>query len=105
MTPQLRRVAAATRDLLVGVAAKEWNVAPAGLVAADAKVTDPASGRSLKYAELARGKMLAQNLPAEDPITPAAQWTIAGKPIPKVDGPAFVTCKHQYTPDLLLQGM
>jgi nicotinate dehydrogenase subunit B len=100
MTPQLRRVAAAARDLLVEAAAKEWNVAPAGLVAADAKVTDPASGRSLKYAELAHGKTLAQNLPAEDPLTPATQWTIAGKAIPKVDGRAFVTGRHQYTPDL-----
>src|SRR6202140_2577559 len=105
ITPQLRRVAAAARDLLVGVAAKEWNVAPARLVAADAKVTDPASGRSLKYAELARGKTLAQNLPAEDPITPATQWTIAGKAIPKVDGRAFVTGRHQYTPDLRPVGM
>ena len=105
ITPQLRRVAAAARDLLVGVAAKEWNVAPARLVAADAKVTDPASGRSLKYAELARGKTLAQNLPAEDPITPATQWTIAGKAIPKVDGRAFVTGRHQYTPDLRPAGM
>jgi isoquinoline 1-oxidoreductase len=105
MTPQLRRVASAARDLLIEAAAKEWNVAPSGLVAADAKVTDPASGRSLKYAELARGKMLARNLPAEDPITPAAQWTIAGKPIPKVDGRAFVTGKHQYTPDLHPEGM
>jgi nicotinate dehydrogenase subunit B len=105
MTPQLRRVAAAARDILIEAAAKEWNVAPAGLVAADAKVTDPASGRSLKYAELAHGKTLAQNLPAEDPITPATQWTIAGKAIPKVDGRAFVTGRHQYTPDLRPTGM
>ena len=105
ITPQLRRVAAAARDLLIEAAAKEWNVAPAGLVAADAKVTDPASGRSLKYAQLARGKMLAQNLPAEDPITPAAQWTVAGKPIPKVDGRSFVTGQHQYTTDIWLPGM
>jgi nicotinate dehydrogenase subunit B len=105
ITPQLRRVAAAARDLLVGVAAKEWNVAPAGLVAADAKVSDPASGRSLKYAELARGKTLARNLPAEDPITPATQWTIAGKAIPKADARAFVTGKHQYTSDLRPAGM
>ncbi len=105
ITPQLRRVAAAARDLLIEAAAKEWNVAPAGLVAANANVTDPTSGRSLKYAELARGKTLAQNLPAEDPITPAAQWTIAGKSIPKVDGRAFVTGKHQYTTDLRPSGM
>jgi nicotinate dehydrogenase subunit B len=105
MTPQLRRVAAAARDLLVGVAAKEWNVTPEGLVAGDAKVTDPVSGRSLPYAELARGRTLVQSLPAEDPVTPATQWTIAGKAIPKVDGRAFVTGKHQYTPDLRPEGM
>ncbi|PYU45956.1 MAG: isoquinoline 1-oxidoreductase, partial [Acidobacteria bacterium] len=79
--------------------------APAGLVAANAKVTDPASGRSLKYSELARGKTLAQNLPAEDPVTPPTEWTIAGKAIPKVDGRAFVTGKHQYTTDLRPAGM
>ena len=105
MTPELRRVASAARDLLVEAAAKEWNVAPAGLVAADARVTDPASGRSLKYAELARGRTLAQNLPAEDPVTPATQWTIAGKAIAKVEGRAFVTGKHQYTTDLHPAGM
>src|SRR2546421_2102213 len=105
ITPQLRRVSAAMRNIFVEAAAKEWNVAAAGLVAADAKVTDPASGRSLKYAELARGKTLAQNVPAEDPITPATEWTIAGKAIPKVDGRAFVTGRHQYTTDLRPAGM
>jgi nicotinate dehydrogenase subunit B len=105
ITPQLRRVASAARDLLVAEAAKQWNVAPEGLVAANAKVTDPASGRSLKYSELARGKTLAQNLPVEDPVTPATQWTVAGKAIPKVDGRAFVTGQHQYTTDLRPAGM
>jgi isoquinoline 1-oxidoreductase len=105
MTPQFRRVAEAARDLLIGVAAKEWNVAPEGLVAADAKVTDPVSKRSLSYAELARGKTLAQNLPAEDPVTPAAEWKIAGMPLAKVDGRAFVTGGHQYTTDIRLEGL
>jgi nicotinate dehydrogenase subunit B len=105
IAPQLRRVAAAARNILVQAAAKEWSIAPEGLIAAAGEVTDPASGRSLKYSELARGKMLAQNLPAEDPITPAAQWTIAGKPIPKVDSRSFVTGQHQYTTDLRLPGM
>jgi nicotinate dehydrogenase subunit B len=105
ITPQLRRVASAARDLLVAEAAKQWDVAPEGLVAANAKVTDPASGRSLKYAELARGKTLAQTLPAEDPITPATQWTIAGKAIPKVDARAFVTGRHQYTTDMRPAGL
>ena len=105
MTPQFRRVAEAARNLLIGVAAKEWNVPPEGLVAADAKVTDPISKRSLSYAELARGKTLAQNLPAEDPVTPATEWKVAGKPLPKVDGRSYVTGSHQYTSDIRLDGM
>jgi CO/xanthine dehydrogenase Mo-binding subunit len=105
MAPQLRSAASAARDILVGLAAKEWNVSREGLVAKDAKVTDPASGRSLKYAELAKGKALAQNLPAEDPVTPTTEWTVAGKSLPKVDGRAFVTGKHQYTPDLRPEGL
>jgi isoquinoline 1-oxidoreductase len=105
MSPQLRRVANAARNLLVVAAAKEWNVAVEALTAADGKVTDPATGRSLRYAELARGKTLAQNLPAEDPVTPPDQWTIAGTPIPKKDGRSFVTGEHKYTPDVHRPGM
>ena len=37
MAPQLRRVASAARDLLLQTAAKEWNIAPEKLVAANAK--------------------------------------------------------------------
>ena len=105
MTPQLRRVASAARDLLIEVAAKEWNVSAGRLKAADGKVIDPVSSRSLTYASLARGKTLAQNLPTEDPVTPPADWTIAGKPMPKVDARDFVTGRHQYTPDLHPAGM
>jgi CO/xanthine dehydrogenase Mo-binding subunit len=105
MAPQLRRASAAARDLLIGIAAKQWNVPAEGLKAADAKVTDPASGRSATYAELARGKTLAEMIPSEDPITLASEWTIAGKSIPKVDGRAFVTGKHHYSPDLRPPGL
>jgi len=105
MTPQLRRVASAARDLLIEAAAKEWNVSPSSVKAANAKLTDPPSGRSLTYAALARGKTLAQNLPAEDPVTPPTDWTVAGKSLPKVDARDFVTGRHQYTPDLHPAGM
>jgi isoquinoline 1-oxidoreductase len=105
MTPQLRRVASAARDLLIEAAAKEWNVPPSSVKAANAKLTDTGSGRSLTYASLARGKTLARNLPAEDPVTPPPDWTIAGKPLPKVDARDFVTGRHQYTPDLHPAGM
>jgi len=105
MAPQLRRAAAALRDLLVEMAARQWNLAPGALAAADGKVSDPGSRRSITYAELARGQSLAQTIPAEDPVTPASRWTVAGQPLPKVDGRDFVTGRHQYTPDLRPDGV
>jgi CO/xanthine dehydrogenase Mo-binding subunit len=100
MVPQLRRVSEAARNLLLEAAARQWNVPAANLKAANAKVTDPASGKSASYAELARGKTLAQLLPEADPITPPSEWTVAGQPLPKVNARDVVTGKHQYTTDL-----
>ena len=100
MSPQLRRAASAARDLLLQQAATQWNTAPEKLTASDGKITDPASGATLTYAQLAQGKTLAQDMPDADPITPPEQWTVAGKSAPKVDARAFVTGQHQYTPDL-----
>jgi CO/xanthine dehydrogenase Mo-binding subunit len=105
MAPQLRRAAAAARELLVQVAAGKWGVPADRLRAADARVLDPAAGRSSTYAELARGQTLARSIPAEDSITPATRWTVAGQPLLKVDGRAFVTGRHQYTPDLRPSGV
>ena len=100
MSPQLRRVASAARDLLLEQASAEWKTPADKLVANDGKITNPASGATLTYAQLAQGKTLAREIPDADPLTPPDQWTIAGKPVPKVDARAFVTGQHQYTPDL-----
>jgi nicotinate dehydrogenase subunit B len=105
MAPQLRRVCAAARDLLMQTAAKQWNTALDQVVAKGGIVSDAAAGRSASYAELARGKTLAQAVPEEDPVTPASAWTLAGREIAKVDGRAFVTGKHQYTSDLRPSGV
>jgi len=100
MSPQLRRAASAARDLLLAQAAAEWKTTPDKLTTRDGKITNPASGATLTYAQLAQGKTLARDMPDADPITPPEQWTIAGKSAPKVAARAFVTGQHQYTPDL-----
>ena len=106
ITPQLRRVAAAARDLLREKAAKEWNVPADKLIAGDGKITDPASGRSLRYSDLAREDVIDHRTPpASDPVKPAPQWTVAGTPIPKVDARAFVTGSHLYSTDLRPEGL
>jgi isoquinoline 1-oxidoreductase len=105
MNLQLRRVAAAARDALLGLAAAQWQINAADLFAEDGKVTDPETKRSIEYADLVKGKQLTQDLSAEDPLAPASQWRIAGQSAPKVDGRAFVTGKHQYPSDQQLPGM
>jgi isoquinoline 1-oxidoreductase len=100
MSPQLRRAASAARNLLLEQAATEWKTAPDKLKASDGKIINPATGAGFTYAQLARGKTLAHDLPDADPITPPAEWTVAGKSVPKLDARAFVTGQHQYTPDL-----
>jgi len=105
ITPQLRKVAAAARNLLLEKASKQWNVPGEKLVAGDGKITDPASGRSLQFAELAREDDVGHKTPGEEHIKPAPQWTIAGKPIPKVDARAFVTGNHRYSTDLRPEGL
>ncbi len=105
MGTQLRRVAAAAREVLVELAAKRWNVDAGQLVAANGKISEHSGGRSITYAELAQGQSLARMMPAEDPVTPATEWKIAGQPIRKICGRDFVTGRHKYTPDLKLPGM
>jgi CO/xanthine dehydrogenase Mo-binding subunit len=105
MNKQLRRVAAVTRDLLIGLAAKRWNVDATLLVAADGKVRERNGSRTATYAELAQGQTLARAIVENDPLTPASEWTVAGKPVPKVNGRAFVTGEHQYPSDIQRPGM
>jgi nicotinate dehydrogenase subunit B len=105
MNLQLRRVASAARDVLVTLAAKRWQVDAKSLIAENGKVTDPAGKRSIEYAALAKGQMLTETLPVEDPLIPASQWKVAGQSLPKIDGRDFVTGKHRYPSDQNLPGM
>ena len=105
MSPQLRKVAAAARDLLIGLAATQWQIDRKRLVAADGKVTDPETKRSVEYAALVKGQQFTQTISAEDFFIPPTQWAVQGQSLPKVDGRDFVTGKHRYPSDLTLPEM
>jgi len=105
MNLQLRKVAAAARNILIGIAAAQWKTDPRHLVAANGRVTDPQNNRSSEYAALTQGQQLMQTLPAEDPLIPAVEWKVAGQSTPKVDGRDFVTGKHRYPSDQQLPDM
>jgi nicotinate dehydrogenase subunit B len=105
MNLQLRKVASTARDTLIVLAASQWQVDRKRLTAADGKVTDSEGKRSIEYAALVKGKQLTQTLPADDPLIPATQWTVAGQPLPKINGRDFVTGKHRYPSDQKLPDM
>lgn len=105
MGTELRRVACSARNLMIEMAAKRWKVSSQNLVATGAAVRDPPTGRTIEYAKLAEGKALAQAVIESDPPTPARDWTVAGKPVPKIHGIEFVTGRHHFSPDIHRPGM
>jgi nicotinate dehydrogenase subunit B len=105
MGTQLRRVASVARDVLIQLAAQRWSVSGVSLVTADGKITNPKTGDTVDYAELARGDTLAKMTIEEDPLRPPSEWTVCGESIPKIGARDFVTGRHRYTRDLSVPGM
>jgi nicotinate dehydrogenase subunit B len=105
MNLQLRKVAAAAREELVGLAAKRWNVDAQRLKAVGGRIELAGTKKSIAYGELVAGQQLTAVIPAEDPLIPPEKWTVEGRSIPKVDGRDFVTGAHRYPSDQKVPGM
>jgi len=103
--PQIRRVAAAARELLFTLAAEQLKVDRAELVVADNRVSHAKSGRALAFGELTKGQKLTKEVSGSIELTPADKWKVLGTSIPKVDARAIVTGSHKYTSDIQLPGM
>jgi isoquinoline 1-oxidoreductase len=107
--PAVRRAAATARELLLDLAAERWGVARAGLEIRDGLVREPASGRSLSYAELARLPELArrfeQAVPPDVKLTPVRDWKVLGTSAPHPNGRDIVTGAHRYPSDIVRPGM
>ena len=105
MAPQLRRAAAAAREMLIAMAAEQLQLQPNELRLADARFVNHDQSKTLTLAEVAKGRKLVKVIPENISITPAASWTIAGTSVTKVDAVDFVTGRHRYTCDLKRDGM
>ena len=104
MLPQLRRAAAAAREALVDLAAKQWGVDRGSLAAAGGAVKHAESGRSVGFGELTKGEAILKTIDDDTPLTPADRRDVLGTSVPKVDGRAFVTGSHEYTSDMIRPG-
>lgn len=105
MAPQLRKAAAAAREVLIDLAAAEWKVDRGLLAVKDGKVINARSKQSLDFGKLTKGQKLLKIISDNAPTTSAENWSIAGKSVAKVDGRNFVTGKHRYTSDIKLADM
>jgi isoquinoline 1-oxidoreductase len=101
MAPQMARAAATAREVMIDEAARAWRVDRTTVAVRDGRVV-AADGRSIGYGELA--SKLTGTV-AEAPLDRPETWVHRGKPVRKVDGAAFVTGRHQFTPDLVRPGL
>jgi isoquinoline 1-oxidoreductase beta subunit len=100
----VRKGGAAARTMLVQAAAEQWKVPPAECRADKSVVTHAPSNRRARYGELAAaaGKLTP---PAEVTLKDPKDWTLAGKPIARLDTVDKTTGKQIYGADLKLPGM
>lgn len=105
MGTKLRKVSAAARELLVGLAAQRWGVDRATLRAADGRVHDTQLGRTMSYGELTAGRRLSESVRDDAELTDPGQWHVAGTSVPRVGARDLVTGEHRYTSDMSRPGM
>jgi isoquinoline 1-oxidoreductase beta subunit len=100
---KMRKAGAAARLMLVQAAADRLGVEPSALTTGNAAVVD-ASGRVIPYVDLAPAA--AEIDPPEDPpLKPRAEWTLLGRPLPRVDMPGKCTGTAEYGIDVDLPGL
>jgi nicotinate dehydrogenase subunit B len=105
MAPQLRRAAAAARELLLDLAVERGVADRAALSVADGAVVEREIGRAFPFGELVKGKQLLRAVSEDVHTTPAGEWQVAGTSVPKVTGRAIVTGRHRYASDIKRAGM
>jgi isoquinoline 1-oxidoreductase beta subunit len=100
----VRRAGAAARIMLVQAAAERWGVPAAACAAKDSVITHAASGRSLRYGEVAaEAARLAPPNPV--PLKDPREWTVIGQSKPRLDTADKTNGRQIYGADLKMPGM
>ena len=100
----LRKAGAAARAMLIGAAAKRWNVDPSTCTAGNGEVSHAASGRKLSYGVLA-DDAAKQSAPADPPLKDPKDFRLIGKPLKRLDTPDKVNGKALYGIDMMPPGV
>ena len=101
----VRQAAAEVRHILLEQAAAQLDAPVARLRVEDGTVYDPESGASVTYWELMGGERLGQQASGRAQPKPHTDYTIVGRPVPRLDLPAKIAGKPVYVDDMDLPGM
>jgi isoquinoline 1-oxidoreductase beta subunit len=100
----LRQAGAAARTMLVAAAAKRWNVDPASCRAQGGEVMHAATGRSIKYGDLAADAARVP-VPANVTLKRPEEFKLIGTPAKRLDTPAKVNGTAVYGIDVRPPGV
>jgi isoquinoline 1-oxidoreductase beta subunit len=95
----MRTAGATAREMLIAAAAARWGVAPESCRAEKGEVLHAASGRRLRYGQLA-AEAAKVPVPDRPALKSPAQFTRVGRPMKRVDGPDIVTGRARYGLDV-----
>jgi nicotinate dehydrogenase subunit B len=101
----LRWVCAQARAGLLGAAAARLETAPATLTVHGGEVRTAAGGTGLSYWSLEEPILPGRAAPPGAPAKPPAQWSVAGRSVPRIDLPDKATGRPRFLHDLVLPGM
>ena len=101
---QVRQACATAREALLDQAAKKLGGDRAGLSVKDGRI-QAAGGKGVTYGELIGGRQFEMKLDPKAPMKDPSQYTIVGKPVPRLDIPAKVTGTFTYMQDFKVDGM
>src|SRR5712691_7817892 len=102
--PYLQQAGASARERLMAAAAQTWSVPRSELTVKDGVITHGATGRTLRYGQVAQ-KAAAITLPAEPKIKTPDQYTLLKKPTKLLDTPLKVDGSATYGIDVRVPGM
>jgi len=100
----VRRGGATAREMLIAAAADAWQVPAAECSVTKGVITHGPSGRSVTYGQVATAAA-AMTPPAEVALKDPSEWTIAGKPLPRLDTADKLTGKQIYGVDMVRPNM
>jgi isoquinoline 1-oxidoreductase subunit beta len=100
----MRQAGAAARLMLVAAAAQVWGVDAASCTAKDGSVIHAASGRRLRYGELA-ARAAQLPVPTQVPLKERAQFQKIGSGQKRLDGPEKVNGSARFGIDVQLPGL